>query len=488
MALPSVDEAFGVAYVEALACGVPAIGCAGEGGPEEIAALGEGMLLVPPRDPDALRRRDPSARSPTRRCRAGRTRHRRASTSPGSAAARRRSPPTSGRWPGRVKPVCAGDRRGRRTTGASRSGMLDEAEGVEVIAWDEDAGAARGRPQVASGRYRAVIAASAGGSRCPASYLAARRAGASRSCSGRRSGRTRARRHTRSPTSPPPPLPARRRGRHLRPPRQRVRGAPARPARQRVRGAAGGDAEEFGKEISPSCAAARSTPARRASGFLAAVRRAAWSARRASTCCSTPGAARTSAEGRAGARRRGAAARRRGAGGGRRAALGFVPRDELPALYAAADALVLPSIRTATFLEPWGLVVNEAMHQGTPVIASDAVGAAAGGLVRDGRNGLVVAAGRRRGARRQDRALWPQIRSCERVSGPRHARTSPRSHTLPGSRGCGRHLSPWVRFVRDDLASLVIERPVRAHFFESAAHSQRPVQQLWDCWAGEPQS
>jgi glycosyltransferase involved in cell wall biosynthesis len=36
------------------------------------------------------------------------------------------------------------------------------------------------------------------------------------------------------------------------------------------------------------------------------------------------------------------------------------------------------------------LVVNEAMLQGTPVITSDAVGAAAGGLVQDGRNGLVV--------------------------------------------------------------------------------------------------
>jgi glycosyltransferase involved in cell wall biosynthesis len=74
-------------------------------------------------------------------------------------------------------------------------------------------------------------------------------------------------------------------------------------------------------------------------------------------------------------------------------ALGFVPRDHLPALYAAADVLVLPSIRTETFLEPWGLVVNEAMHQGTPVITSDAVGAARGGLVRDGRNGLVAPQG-----------------------------------------------------------------------------------------------
>jgi teichuronic acid biosynthesis glycosyltransferase TuaC len=54
MALPSLNEAFGVAYVEALACGLPAIGCAGEGGPEEIATFGEGMLLTPPRDPDAL--------------------------------------------------------------------------------------------------------------------------------------------------------------------------------------------------------------------------------------------------------------------------------------------------------------------------------------------------------------------------------------------------------------------------------------------------
>ena len=47
----------------------------------------------------------------------------------------------------------------------------------------------------------------------------------------------------------------------------------------------------------------------------------------------------------------------------------------------------------ATIRETWGMVVNEAMNQGIPVIATDAVGAAAGGLVRDGRNGLVVPAG-----------------------------------------------------------------------------------------------
>jgi glycosyltransferase involved in cell wall biosynthesis len=52
--LPSVDEAFGVAYVEAMAGGVPAIGCRGEYGPEEIAAAGGGIVLMPPRDPRAL--------------------------------------------------------------------------------------------------------------------------------------------------------------------------------------------------------------------------------------------------------------------------------------------------------------------------------------------------------------------------------------------------------------------------------------------------
>jgi glycosyltransferase involved in cell wall biosynthesis len=70
-----------------------------------------------------------------------------------------------------------------------------------------------------------------------------------------------------------------------------------------------------------------------------------------------------------------------------------VSPSELRNFYAAADVLVLPSIPTRTFREPWGLVVNEAMNRGLPVIASDAVGAAAGGLVRDGRNGLVVPAG-----------------------------------------------------------------------------------------------
>ena len=52
--MPSVDEAFGVVYVEAMAAGLPAIATRGEAGPQEIAAVGEGLRLVPPGDVEAL--------------------------------------------------------------------------------------------------------------------------------------------------------------------------------------------------------------------------------------------------------------------------------------------------------------------------------------------------------------------------------------------------------------------------------------------------
>ncbi len=73
--------------------------------------------------------------------------------------------------------------------------------------------------------------------------------------------------------------------------------------------------------------------------------------------------------------------------------LGPLPRPELPAAYASAAVAVLASIPTPRFREPWGLVCNEAMHQGCPVLASTAVGAVAGGLVRHGETGWVVAPG-----------------------------------------------------------------------------------------------
>jgi glycosyltransferase involved in cell wall biosynthesis len=54
--MPGVEEPFGVAYVEAMAGGLPAVGARGEGGPEDISAAGEGMRLVPPDDHAALAR------------------------------------------------------------------------------------------------------------------------------------------------------------------------------------------------------------------------------------------------------------------------------------------------------------------------------------------------------------------------------------------------------------------------------------------------
>lgn len=67
--------------------------------------------------------------------------------------------------------------------------------------------------------------------------------------------------------------------------------------------------------------------------------------------------------------------------------------EQLRNFYARAHVLVMPSLRTRSFREPWGLVANEAMNQRTAIIASDEVGAAAGGLIHHERNGLVVRAG-----------------------------------------------------------------------------------------------
>jgi len=63
---------------------------------------------------------------------------------------------------------------------------------------------------------------------------------------------------------------------------------------------------------------------------------------------------------------------------------GFAQRDQLAAFYALAEVLVFP-----TLSDPWGLVVNEAMACGLPIIATDVAGCTAD-LVRDGENGFVI--------------------------------------------------------------------------------------------------
>ena len=68
-------------------------------------------------------------------------------------------------------------------------------------------------------------------------------------------------------------------------------------------------------------------------------------------------------------------------------ATGRLTGSDLFNAYIAADVLVLPSIT-----ENWGLVVNEAMAFGLPVIATDAVGCV-DDLVKPGVTGLIVPAG-----------------------------------------------------------------------------------------------
>jgi glycosyltransferase involved in cell wall biosynthesis len=66
--------------------------------------------------------------------------------------------------------------------------------------------------------------------------------------------------------------------------------------------------------------------------------------------------------------------------------LDHVEVSDMPRMYALADIFVLPSLE-----ETWGLVVNEAMACGLPVIASDCVGSSVD-LVREGQNGFIVPA------------------------------------------------------------------------------------------------
>jgi glycosyltransferase involved in cell wall biosynthesis len=63
---------------------------------------------------------------------------------------------------------------------------------------------------------------------------------------------------------------------------------------------------------------------------------------------------------------------------------GFTHREQLASYYALADTLVLP-----TYSDTWGLVVNEAMACGLPVILTEPAGCAAD-LVKDNWNGLLV--------------------------------------------------------------------------------------------------
>ncbi len=106
---------------------------------------------------------------------------------------------------------------------------------------------------------------------------------------------------------------------------------------------------------------------------------------------------------------------------------GFAQREQLSSYYAFAEALILP-----TYTDPWGLVVNEAMASGLPVIVSNVAGCAAD-LVRENWNGMLT--------RPRDEssliaamttiASQPELRDIMRVNSSQHvSRYSPEAWSL----------------------------------------------------------
>jgi glycosyltransferase involved in cell wall biosynthesis len=105
--------------------------------------------------------------------------------------------------------------------------------------------------------------------------------------------------------------------------------------------------------------------------------------------------------------------------------LGFVNQTQLPSIYTGADLMVLPSL-----YEAFGVVVNEAMLCGCPVIVSDHVGAARD-LITEGRTGFTYPCGDVEVlAKLLERALGNREKLCElgRVARARMETWGPREN------------------------------------------------------------
>jgi len=109
--------------------------------------------------------------------------------------------------------------------------------------------------------------------------------------------------------------------------------------------------------------------------------------------------------------------------------LGYVEGKELEALYADVDALVVPS-----HYEPWGLVVQEGLANGLPVIATDQVGSAAD-LVQTGVNGYIVPAGSEEATASAMRELAAWTRGQRERSLRRSEETLPRVSVARSAEG-----------------------------------------------------
>lgn len=115
------------------------------------------------------------------------------------------------------------------------------------------------------------------------------------------------------------------------------------------------------------------------------------------------------------------------------------PWESVVEAYAAADVFALLSRH-----EPWGVVVNEAAACGLPLVLSDRVGAA-GDLLRDGENGVLVPAEDVSAAAEAFRRLAaePELRR----------RFGARSRELASGFGYGRSVESLLAAVRDATAS-----------------------------------
>jgi len=101
---------------------------------------------------------------------------------------------------------------------------------------------------------------------------------------------------------------------------------------------------------------------------------------------------------------------------------GFVEGDALAWWYGRADALVLPSRK-----DTWGLVVNEAMAAGLPVVVSDGAGCCID-LVDEGANGFAVPGG-------DPAALADRLAQVARLSSRERGAFGRRSAEIVGSFG-----------------------------------------------------
>lgn len=141
--------------------------------------------------------------------------------------------------------------------------------------------------------------------------------------------------------------------------------------------------------------------------------------------------------------------------------LGTVPSDEAPGIFNRCDLFVLPS-----HYEPWGLVVNEALSSGKPVMAPEWVGAA-GDLIQDGVTGFVLS----------DNDPVTIAKGLERVWNARdqlHAiGSSGRELVARGAWSVEGALAGWAEIV-GQLETSIAGLPKRSEFFHSHAGSKEP--------------